>query len=644
MDKPRKRHISYSVGLILIILCGVLAWTAGWFGYQMNKINNENEKKIKAIQIALDELVSYAQADKIDTAGKPYIYIELNNITPNNEITNLTDALQVVQNQFTQASQDMSSYITIFSIIIAIVVLIIPLFNYLFTQKDQITFLKDQYAIFEKRYEEKLNRLDNAINQSSSVVAEAVAKDSMSESETIISISDSNEDKARANYLKALMFSRQKQYHQAIKLINNALALDSKAHYFNVRGFLNHEIKRYDEALKDKIKAIELEPDNARYYISRGATLNMLKRHEEALVDTTKAIELEPDNALYYDSRCITLNELKRHEEALKDITKAIELEPDNARFYDSRAVTLLELKRYEEAVKDETKAIEMEPDNARFYYARGVALHQLKRYEDALSDKTRAIEMEPDNARFYNSRGKTFNILKQYEEALDDTTKAIEIDSDNAQYYDSRGVTQHNMKHYADALKDKTKAIEVNPENARYYASRGTTLNALKRYNEALGDATKALELEPTNIEYSGKIAFILYKLKDYNKSLKLFNELVQKSENPYYLCYRALAELKLAKQNDEEVKDDEIIQDLNKAISLDNEKWRYYLAKAEALIILKQYDKVKDILENANKLNNNNPEVYHMYGAYYTEIGDKENADKYFALAKENGYIEEP
>ena len=58
-------------------------------------------------------------------------------------------------------------------------------------------------------------------------------------------------------------------------------------------------MKRFDEALAEKKKAVELEPDNPRYHDSLGATLYALKRFDDALAEVKKAIELDPANEEY---------------------------------------------------------------------------------------------------------------------------------------------------------------------------------------------------------------------------------------------------------------------------------------------------------------------------------------------------------
>ena len=126
--------------------------------------------------------------------------------------------------------------------------------------------------------------------------------------------------------------------------------------------------ERYEEALADYTKAIEIKPDFADAYNNRGVILGKLERNEEALADYTKAIEIRPDDADNYYNRGNTLDKLDRYAEALADYAKAIELQPNDAYAYNNRGVTLFNLERYEEALADYMKAIEMKPDEARAY------------------------------------------------------------------------------------------------------------------------------------------------------------------------------------------------------------------------------------------------------------------------------------
>jgi tetratricopeptide (TPR) repeat protein len=47
-------------------------------------------------------------------------------------------------------------------------------------------------------------------------------------------------------------------------------------------------MKRYDEALTDYNRAIELGPGNSRAIASRGETYRLMKRYDEALADYSR--------------------------------------------------------------------------------------------------------------------------------------------------------------------------------------------------------------------------------------------------------------------------------------------------------------------------------------------------------------------
>jgi tetratricopeptide (TPR) repeat protein len=56
-------------------------------------------------------------------------------------------------------------------------------------------------------------------------------------------------------------------------------------------------MERYDEALADLNRAIELDPSYAWAIGSHGQTYQAMERYDEALADLNRAIELDPSLA-----------------------------------------------------------------------------------------------------------------------------------------------------------------------------------------------------------------------------------------------------------------------------------------------------------------------------------------------------------
>ena len=86
-------------------------------------------------------------------------------------------------------------------------------------------------------------------------------------------------------------------------------------------------LKRYDDALRDYSKAIELDSNNAANYANRGVIYAYLDEIDNALIDLTKAIELDSNDASFYLVRAV-LFEFEYPEEFVIDMVKSISLSP----------------------------------------------------------------------------------------------------------------------------------------------------------------------------------------------------------------------------------------------------------------------------------------------------------------------------
>ena len=66
---------------------------------------------------------------------------------------------------------------------------------------------------------------------------------------------------------------------------------------YSNRGNILQTLKRFDEALADYARAIDLQPGYAVAHFNRGNALQLLKRFEEAVASYERALELQPDLA-----------------------------------------------------------------------------------------------------------------------------------------------------------------------------------------------------------------------------------------------------------------------------------------------------------------------------------------------------------
>ena len=71
--------------------------------------------------------------------------------------------------------------------------------------------------------------------------------------------------------------------------------------------------------------AISLDPDYALAYNERGIAYFELGKFEQALLDRNRAIELSPNEPAAYYNKAVTCEHLKRYDEAIEAYVRFIE-------------------------------------------------------------------------------------------------------------------------------------------------------------------------------------------------------------------------------------------------------------------------------------------------------------------------------
>ncbi len=121
------------------------------------------------------------------------------------------------------------------------------------------------------------------------------------------------------------------------------------------------EDEKYSELLAiSETKLEELNktaPDDKEFlayiYFAIGCAKYHLGKYQDAIEDLDKAIELDPKLKNAYYGRGDVKYALGNFQDAIEDYNKAIELMPDYAKAYYGRGATNLDLHNYIKAIKD---------------------------------------------------------------------------------------------------------------------------------------------------------------------------------------------------------------------------------------------------------------------------------------------------
>src|SRR5438270_9008451 len=130
------------------------------------------------------------------------------------------------------------------------------------------------------------------------------------------------------------------------------------------RGIQLAQEKHFDAAAEEFGKAIKDNPNDPRGYANRGTAYRQgartavaagdsegaSTRYQAALADFAKYIELAPKDASAYTEHGQTLSELKQYDAALADLNKGLELKPDDLNAIKFRGFAELGLNEWHKA------------------------------------------------------------------------------------------------------------------------------------------------------------------------------------------------------------------------------------------------------------------------------------------------------
>jgi tetratricopeptide (TPR) repeat protein len=163
-------------------------------------------------------------------------------------------------------------------------------------------------------------------------------------------------------------------------------------------ALMRHDYERAIAYLTRAIEAGDLRrTDLALAYHYRGAEYLKTQRYDEAITDFDKAIELDGKLATAYSDRGIAWRRKGDNARAISDYSEAIRLWPNWHGYYLNRGLAYAAAGRNEEAIADYDKALFYKPDLADAFIARGDAHLQRGRNNEALTDYRRAIHERPD-------------------------------------------------------------------------------------------------------------------------------------------------------------------------------------------------------------------------------------------------------
>src|SRR6185312_16395276 len=156
------------------------------------------------------------------------------------------------------------------------------------------------------------------------------------------------------------------RYHAALRDLTRAITLNPKyaAAYHN-RADAYLVIGMYKEAADDATQAINLLPPDTPdpdLLLLRARAYSGDKKYNQAVDDLNKLIELKPDLIEAYVERGMVFTQVRRFDDAIGDLTRAIEIANNDPLSLRIRGQIYEALARSDEAIADYRNALVQDP------------------------------------------------------------------------------------------------------------------------------------------------------------------------------------------------------------------------------------------------------------------------------------------
>ena len=196
-----------------------------------------------------------------------------------------------------------------------------------------------------------------------------------------------------------LSLFKEKKYSLAEKKCSK-LIKKIKPNYeiFNIYAVILYELKKYDEAIINWKKTIELNPQYHFGYNNLGNIFLKRDQFKEALDCYEKAIRIKSN---YYEAHHNKGNVLAKMDDtlnAIESFSKAIEIKNDYVPALKARNSFYIKEKKHRLALQELDKLIIYEPNNVELFVQKADILTEIGKHKESIEYYQTAYEMDPNH------------------------------------------------------------------------------------------------------------------------------------------------------------------------------------------------------------------------------------------------------
>ena len=281
----------------------------------------------------------------------------------------------------------------------------------------------------------------------------------------------------------------------------------------------------YDQAMADAEKACAIAPENPNSLIARAYVNMQLGRYADALKDFDKTIEHDPQayDAMRGQGKCLSM--LGRDFEALSCFNNLRRIYPEDPDIYYEMADILFSAGYMDDCEKVCRRCLQLDDRYANAYVILGMIATRRGEDDMALGLLERAVRLEPDNTFAMNELAYALHLTGEDDRALDLTQRAIRETPDFADAWCNKGLILYYRSDFEEAALAFNRALQLAPDHVTAWIGKGNTLTQLCDFEEAQACYDQALQLDPNSADACHGKA-LLYRMLGLEDDVRTWQE----------------------------------------------------------------------------------------------------------------------
>ncbi len=259
-----------------------------------------------------------------------------------------------------------------------------------------------------------------------------------------------------------------------------------------------------------------------RKYVESGMKYMEQKKYDSAVIQFKKALQVDPKYAEAHYQLGNADMSLQRYPESYQEFGQAIEFDPNHFKARIALGNLLMAGRQSNKAEEQARYVTEHDPNNAEGFLLLGSALAAQKQQQDAVDAFTKAIALKPNYAEAYINRGVLYAYMKQDASAEQDLRKAISVDPQKLSAYNDLAGFYYYKKDPKKSEEVYRLAIQNNPESPTPYLR----LAALLLHEDRKADSEQIIQQlrdkQPNSAEVATSVGEYYQALRNSDAAIK--------------------------------------------------------------------------------------------------------------------------